>query len=164
MGTLGDCLREVADRLTAEREIQIKATARILGAAAQIAQNHDRLISEVSEMVQEDLAVWEVERLKREFGTLKAACAHFGKTARRWQDLAAQLEPPRALAPESPPDLAAQVARLQTQVQQLEDQVTTLQRALDRLQNLVVPVSSQPGFQDGAAGSSTKGRRGRGTR
>jgi len=134
MGSLGDRLREVADRLTAEREVQIKATARILGAAAQIAQNHDRLISEVSEMVQGDLAAWDIDRLKREFGTLKAACAHFGKNARRWQDLVAQLEPPRALPPAAPPDLAAQVHRLQTQVQQLEDQVTTLQRTIDQLQ------------------------------
>ncbi|HAN46516.1 MAG TPA: hypothetical protein DCQ32_08195 [Cyanobacteria bacterium UBA8156] len=141
MGTMGDRLREVADRLTAEREVQIKATARILGAAAQIAQNHDRLISEVSEMVQGDLAAWDVDRLKREFGTLKAACAHFGKTARRWQDLVAQLGTPTARLLPAAPDLAGEVHQLQTQVRQLQaqvhqlqDQVATVQRAIEQLQ------------------------------
>ncbi len=159
MGTLGDRLREVADRLTAEQEIQIKATARILGAAAQMAQNHDRLIAEVSEMVQGDLAAGEVERLKREFGTLKAACAHFGKTARRWQDLAAQLSPSRALPPGEPLDGAAQVQRLQAQVQELEKRVATLQRTVEQLQALVDRLG-----RDSAPASPAKGRKGRGAR
>ncbi|MGQ9865230.1 MAG: hypothetical protein ACUVSQ_02945 [Pseudanabaenaceae cyanobacterium] len=137
--TMGDRLREVADRLTAEREVQIKATARILGAAAQIAQNHDRLISEVSEMVQADLAAWDVDRLKREFGTLKAACGHFGKRARRWQDLAAQLATPIPQLSSAPPDWGEEVRRLQTQVRQLQDQVATLQRAIEQLQEGAAP-------------------------
>jgi Mg2+ and Co2+ transporter CorA len=54
-GTLGARVRQIADQLKEESDLQIKVTSRILGAAAQIAQNHDRLIEEVVEMVEEDL-------------------------------------------------------------------------------------------------------------
>jgi hypothetical protein len=53
--TAGDRIRKIADRLKQETSVQIKATSRILAAAAQISQNHDRLIEEVVEMVEEDL-------------------------------------------------------------------------------------------------------------
>ncbi|NJK59848.1 MAG: hypothetical protein HC918_05795 [Oscillatoriales cyanobacterium SM2_1_8] len=143
--TMGDRLREVADRLTTEREVQIKATARILGAAAQMAQNHDRLIAEVSDMVQEDLATQTARRvaqLQEEFGTLKAAKAHFGGKARSWQDLAAKwpsavevLALPAAVT-EPPPtvSLESQLQELQVQVGQLQGQISVLQQAVARLQ------------------------------
>jgi hypothetical protein len=53
--TAGDRIRKIADQLKQETSVQIKATSRILAAAAQISQNHDRLIEEVVEMVEEDL-------------------------------------------------------------------------------------------------------------
>ena len=55
---------------------RIKVTSRILGAAAQISQNHDRLIDQVSEMIQEDLAqeatvemgeIVTIDQLKKQF-------------------------------------------------------------------------------------------------
>ncbi|MCU0552665.1 MAG: hypothetical protein MUC48_25325 [Leptolyngbya sp. Prado105] len=53
--TAGDRIRKIADQLKQETSLQIKATSRILAAAAQISENHDRLIEEVVEMVEEDL-------------------------------------------------------------------------------------------------------------
>jgi D-aminopeptidase len=85
--TLGDRIRGIANQLREKSEVQIKATSRILGAAAQIAQNHDQLIDEVVEMVEEDLdqqaqvqpsEPYTVEKLQQQFKTLKDAKAHFG--------------------------------------------------------------------------------------
>jgi hypothetical protein len=95
--TLGDRLRDIAEELRQETNTQIKATSRILGAAAQMAQNHDQLIGEVVEMVEEDLeqsgfpVPYEVFDLKKEFKTLKVAKAHFGIKANSWVSLAAKL-------------------------------------------------------------------------
>jgi hypothetical protein len=52
---LANRIREIADRLSAETELQKKYTARILGAAAQIAQNQDSLITEVARLAESDL-------------------------------------------------------------------------------------------------------------
>ncbi|MBE9159827.1 hypothetical protein IQ265_23760 [Nodosilinea sp. LEGE 06152] len=98
--TLGDRLRGIAEELRQETDTQIKATSRILGAAAQMAQNHDRLIDEVVEMVEEDLermesgegqAPYDVASLQQEFKTLKAAKAHFGIKANGWDALVTKL-------------------------------------------------------------------------
>ncbi|WP_197064852.1 hypothetical protein [Leptolyngbya sp. KIOST-1] len=102
--TLGDRLRGIAAELRQETDTQIKATSRILGAAAQMAQNHDRLVDEVVEMVEEDLerlepgeavayavASYGVAQLKQDFKTLKAAKAHFGIKAGSWDALATKL-------------------------------------------------------------------------
>ncbi|MBD1875189.1 hypothetical protein H6F75_17025 [Nodosilinea sp. FACHB-131] len=98
--TLGDRLRNIAQELRQETDTQIKATSRILGAAAQIAQNHDQLISEVVEMVEEDLSrreqsenltTYKVSDLKQEFKTLKAAKDHFDIKANSWDSLATKL-------------------------------------------------------------------------
>ncbi len=98
--TLGDRLRSIAAELRQETDTQIKATSRILGAAAQMAQNHDQLIGEVVEMVEEDLerreqsealTTYTVSDLKQEFKTLKAAKAHFGIKANSWDLLAKKL-------------------------------------------------------------------------
>lgn len=100
LATLGDRLRGIAKELRQETDTQIKATSRILGAAAQMAQNHDQLISEVVEMAEEDLdrrdqgeplINYKVSDLKQEFKTLKAAKAHFGIKANSWDSLAAKL-------------------------------------------------------------------------
>lgn len=94
--TFGDQARQIADRLRKETNLQVKLTAQILGAAAQIAENHDRLIDEVVDMVEEDLDQREgqiqsaeitQEQLKRRFKTLKTAKAHFGIKAASWSVL-----------------------------------------------------------------------------
>ncbi|MBD2473247.1 hypothetical protein [Nostoc sp. FACHB-145] len=105
---LGDQIRSIADRLKQETEVQIKATSRILGAAAQISENHDRLINEVVEMVEEDLnneadtsqrQTYTVEALKKQYKTLKDAKAHFNLKANSWDALVNQLN---ALSLQSP--------------------------------------------------------------
>lgn len=97
---LGDQIRSIADRLKHETEVQIKATSRILGAAAQISENHDRLIDEVVEMVEEDLngqanisqkQNYTVEALRKQYKTLKDAKAHFNLKANSWNALVNQL-------------------------------------------------------------------------
>jgi hypothetical protein len=104
--TLSDRIRGIANELRQENDVQIKVTSRILGAAAQIAQNHDRLINEVVEMVEEDLGQqsqsefselyipesYTVEQLQQQFKTLKDAKAHFGGIkAASWVALASKL-------------------------------------------------------------------------
>jgi hypothetical protein len=94
--TLGEQVRKVADRLRQETNLQIKATSRILGAAAQIAENHDRLIHEVVDIVEEDLGqhpqlpeinTYTVDILKQKFKTLSEAKTHFGVKANSWDAL-----------------------------------------------------------------------------
>jgi hypothetical protein len=98
--TLGEQVRKIADQLKEERDLQIKVTSRILGAAAQIAENHDRLIGEVVDMVEEDLEqkndaypinIYTVETLKQQFKTLGEAKSHFGLKASSWAALVNKL-------------------------------------------------------------------------
>lgn len=98
--TLGEQVRRIADQLKEESDLQIKVTSRILGAAAQIAENHDRLICEVVDMVEEDLDkktyvyptnTYTIETLKQQFRTLGAAKSHFGLKANSWESLANKL-------------------------------------------------------------------------
>ena len=102
-GKLGEQVRRIADQLKQETDLQIKATSRILGAAAQIAENHDRLIHEVVDMVEEDLAQqtkvqqttnYTVDILKQQFRTLGEAKAHFGLKANSWVALVIKLNNP----------------------------------------------------------------------
>ncbi|MBD0386019.1 MAG: hypothetical protein ICV54_05660 [Nostoc sp. C3-bin3] len=97
---LGDQIRSIADRLKQETDVQIKATSRILGVAAQIAENHDRLISEVVDMVESDLNVekqvsqkyiYTIDILKQEFKTLRDAKAHFNLKVSSWESLVNKL-------------------------------------------------------------------------
>jgi hypothetical protein len=97
---LGDRVRTIADRLKQETEVQIKATSRILGAAAQIAENHDRLIDEVVDMVEEDIDrqtharqtnIYTVDLLKQQFKTLSEAKERFGIKAKSWVELVNKL-------------------------------------------------------------------------
>jgi len=97
---LGDRVRMIADRLKQETEVQIKATSRILGAAAQIAENHDRLIDEVVDMVEEDIDqqtrarqtnIYTVDLLKQQFKTLREAKDRFGIKAKSWIELVNKL-------------------------------------------------------------------------
>ncbi|PSN17110.1 hypothetical protein C7271_19455 [filamentous cyanobacterium CCP5] len=107
--TLGDRIRKVANRLREEDAVQIKATSRILGAAAKLAENHDRLIDEVVDMVNEDLDQqpaasfsenFTVDQLKQQFEKFSHAKAHFGIKASGWQALADKLND--QTAPDSP--------------------------------------------------------------
>ncbi|MES1024006.1 hypothetical protein ABN584_14040 [Gloeocapsa sp. BRSZ] len=95
---LGDRVRSIADQLKQETELQIKATARILGAAAQIAENHDQLIDEVFDMVEEDIEqnqakppIYTTNSLKQQFKTLRDAKTHFGLKAHSWVELVNKL-------------------------------------------------------------------------
>jgi hypothetical protein len=92
--SLGDQVRQVADQLQKEKNLQIKATSRILGAAAQISKNYDQLLDEVVCMAEKDLIQGSqkdscsVEILKNKFGTLREAKLHFGLKASSWKTLA----------------------------------------------------------------------------
>ncbi|MEH2394314.1 MAG: hypothetical protein V7K21_22525 [Nostoc sp.] len=97
---LGDQIRSIADRLKQETDVQIKTTSRILGAAAQIAENHDRLISEVVDLVESDLNVekqvsqkhiYTIDILKQQFKTLRDAKAHFNLKVSSWESLVNKL-------------------------------------------------------------------------
>ncbi|WAL60467.1 hypothetical protein [Thermocoleostomius sinensis] len=111
---LSDRLRHIVTQLRQEGEVQIKATSRILGAAAQIAENHDRLIDEVVDMVEEDLnqpspsplpalsEAYTVERLKQQFGKFQAAKDHFGVKASSWANLVDKLNQPITTPPQKP--------------------------------------------------------------
>lgn len=101
--TLGDRIRTITSQLRQEDDIQIKATSRILGAAAQLAENHDRLIDEVVEMVEEDLdqvaqspqpEAYTVEQLQQQFGSFAEAKDHFKLKARSWAALVEKLNEP----------------------------------------------------------------------
>ncbi|NJL63794.1 MAG: hypothetical protein HC903_20590 [Methylacidiphilales bacterium] len=111
---LGDKIRNIADRLKQETEVQIKATSRILGAAAQISENHDKLINEVVEMVEEDLEkqnqtyqqdIYTVEILKQKFKKLREAKEHFQLKATSWESLVNKLNNlfPQKLIPDNNP-------------------------------------------------------------
>lgn len=98
--TLGDRIRSIASQLRQEDDVQIKATSRILGAAAQLAENHDRLIDEVVEMVEDDLdqvasppqpEPYTVEKLQQQFENFNEAKAHFNLKARGWDALVEKL-------------------------------------------------------------------------
>jgi hypothetical protein len=101
--TLGDQVRSIANQIQQETDRQIKATSRILGAAAQISENHDRLIREVVDMVEEDLdnqthqaqtKPFTVDALKQQFRTLGDAKSHFGLKASSWVMLTNKLNHP----------------------------------------------------------------------
>jgi chorismate mutase len=109
---LGDKIRNIADKLKQETKVQKKATSRILGAAAQIAANHEQLINEVVEMVTEDLEqqtqvyeqdIYTVEILKQKFKTLREAKGYFNVKAPSWESLVNKLNElsPQKLIPES---------------------------------------------------------------
>ncbi|WP_375506410.1 hypothetical protein [uncultured Nostoc sp.] len=93
---LGDQIRSIANRLKQETDVQIKVTSKILGAAAQIAENHDRLITEVVDMVESDLNlenqasqkhIYTVDILKQQFKTLRDAKAYFNLKVSSWESL-----------------------------------------------------------------------------
>jgi len=139
--SLGDRLRNIASQLRQENEIQIKATARILGAAAQMAQNHDQLIDKVVEIVQEDLAqsqkptdLYTVQNLQQQFKTLKAAKAHFQVKASSWATLVEKLN--AASATPSPPESPLQSTVVQ-RLEGIEQEIQTIRQELTQIHQLL---------------------------
>ncbi|WP_199313537.1 hypothetical protein [Leptolyngbya sp. FACHB-671] len=117
--------------------MQIKATSRILGAAAKIAQNHDQLIDEVVEMVEEDLdkqthtessKPYTVEQLQKQFKTIKDAKAHFNIRANSWAALVSKLNEQSANSNSqtSKPQTNKRSANSGSQASKLQD--STIQR------------------------------------
>ena len=146
---LGDRIRDLTSQLRQERDVQIKATSRILGAAAQIAVNHDRLIDQVVDMVEDDLdqqtqlqpsATHTSEQLKQQFKSLKAAKAHFNLKATSWDALAAKLN-------EAPIDSSPKAANAQDSVVErlaaIEQELLLLRGDMNQVLNLLTLLVEQ---------------------
>ncbi|MEL7086155.1 MAG: hypothetical protein AAGM36_16850 [Cyanobacteria bacterium J06597_1] len=148
--SVGDRIRNIADRLQTSHVVQVKATSRMLGAAAQLAQNHDRLIEEVSEMVQEDLqqtvssnalscSTYTVEILKQQFTSLKAAKQHFGVSARGWAALADKLNTPNSqkiaasTSKQSQRTVSARLDAIEQELQHIRLSLATISEQLSHL-------------------------------
>lgn len=140
---LGDRLRQVAEQLRQEHGVQIKATAHILGAAAQIAENQDHLIEEVVEMVEADLdqqaqashaGSYVVEELKQQFGKLNDAKAHFGVKATSWAALAAKLNQqaakPRPLTAPNQGSVSQRLAAIEHEIQTMRGDMNQVLKLL----------------------------------
>ena len=136
--TYGDRIRKVADQLKQETQLQIKVTSRILGAAAQISQNYDRLIDQVSEMIQEDLAQEEtveivtIDQLKKQFKTLSEAKKHFNLKANSWTALTDKLN---QLIDVSPLDIKQ--SSVPQRLESIESQLKLLGDDLSQVINLL---------------------------
>lgn len=147
--TLGDRIRSIANQLEQEKNLQIKATSRILGAAAQISENHDRLINEVVEMVEEDLErasqtqdveMVTIKQLKQQFKTLNQAKAHFNIKTKSWVALADKLNGQKAI-PDASPDEIPVLQRLDQIEGEIKAFRTDLKQALNLLDLILKRVS-----------------------
>lgn len=145
ISTAGDRIRSIADQLKQETSLQIKATSRILGAAAQISENHDRLIHEVVEMVEDDLAQQTqspksvtIKQLQQRFKTLKQAKSHLGIKANTWASLVNQLNS-QTTPPNS--DERSMSQRLDTVECELQAVRTDLNQALKLLELILQKIS-----------------------
>lgn len=146
-GNAGDRIRAIADQLRQETSLQIKATSRILGAAAQISENHDRLIDQVVEMVEEDLErhtqpkpteTPTIAQLQQQFKTLKQAKSYFGIKANTWASLVDKLSQ-QTTDPNS--DQASVYQRLDTIERELQTIRADLSKALTVLKLILEKVS-----------------------
>jgi len=139
--TLGDRIRSIADQLKQETNLQIKATSRILGAAAQISENHDRLIDEVVEMVEEDLEqasqtqvvqMVTIEQLKQQFKTLNQARTHFNIKTKSWVALVDKLNEQKAISDASHDEIP-----VPQRLAQIEGDLKALRTDLNQVLNLL---------------------------
>ncbi len=139
--SLGDRIRGIADELKQESNVQIKATSRILGAAAQMSENHDRLIHEVSDMVQEDLdraskleviEIITIEQLKREFKSLTQAKQHFNLKAASWAALTDKLNERTAVVPSIPDpfSISQRLDSIEFELKELRDDLSQVTNVL----------------------------------
>lgn len=144
---LGDRIRDIADQLKQETYVQIKATSRILGAAAQISENHDRLIEEVSDMVQEDLDQAPdlvstepvvVEQLKQRFKTLAQAKVHFDIKANSWLALTEKINE-REKTP--PPNL--EKSCMSQQLESIDIDLKALRTDLNQVMNVLTMIAEK---------------------
>ena len=139
--TYGDRIRKVADQLKQETQLQIKVTSRILGAAAQISQNYDRLIDQVSEMIQEDLAQEEtveivtIDQLKKQFKTLSEAKKHFNLKANSWSALIDKVNQSIGISP-----LNAEQSSVSQRLESIESQLKLLGDDLSQVKNLLTMI------------------------
>lgn len=139
--SLGDRIRQIADQLRDDTAVQVKATSRILGAAAQLSVNHDQLIDEVVDMVEEDLdaastpqaPTYTVESLKQQYKTLAAAKKHFGLKANGWQALADKLNAPMTPQPASPSPSPDRLAKIESDLAALRHDVSQILVLLSQL-------------------------------
>jgi chromosome segregation ATPase len=151
--TLGDRIRSVADQLRQENQVQVKATARILGAAAKIAENHDQLIDEVAEMVEEDLdqqahnqhpeikpALYTVEQLQKQFKTLKEAKAHFNLKANGWEALVSKLNEQET---SSRPQASKPRNSVDQRLEAIERELQTMRGDINQIMNLVTQMAEK---------------------
>lgn len=148
---LGDRIRNLTSQLRQERDVQIKATSRVLGAAAQIAVNHDRLIDQVVEIVEEDLnqksqlqstELYTVDSLKQQFKSLKNAKAHFNVKANSWDTLAAKLnETSTSPSPKATSTQDTVAQRLDTIEQELQLLRGDMNQVLNSLATLIEKLS-----------------------
>jgi hypothetical protein len=145
-GTIGEQIRKIADRLQRETDVQITATSRILGAAAQISENHDQLIREVVGMVEEDLEnqsfdpqtnTFTVNSLKQHFKSLSEAKAHFGLKASSWIALCNKLNSlsTKTLIPsnDSEISLSKQLYVIETDIRAIRAEVSQVMLLLQQL-------------------------------
>jgi vacuolar-type H+-ATPase subunit E/Vma4 len=139
--TVGDRIRNIADQLKQETNLQITATSRILGAAAQISENHDRLIDEVVEMVEEDLEkasqtqgveLFTVKQLKQQFKTLNQAKAHLNIKTNTWATLVDKLNEQKAI-----PEVSHAEISVSQRLDKIEGDLKTVQTDLNQVLNLL---------------------------
>jgi hypothetical protein len=151
--TLANRIRSIASQLRQEDEVQIKATSRILGAAAKLAENHDRLIDEVVEMVEEDLdqqahaqahpqqPAYTTKQLQQQFKKLGDAKAHFGIKATSWANLVSKLneqaQPPTVSSPLLNSSQEAVCQRLEAIEQEMQMMRSDINRAVALLELIV---------------------------
>jgi hypothetical protein len=138
---LGDRIRGIADQLKQETHVQIKATSRILGAAAQISENHDRLIDEVSDMVQDDLAraaeleeidSITIEQLKQKFKNLAQAKQYFNLKASSWAALTDKLNERTAV-----PQIIPAQSSISSRLDSIEVELKELRANLSQVTNVL---------------------------
>jgi MoxR-like ATPase len=137
---LGDRIRNLTQKLRQEDEIQVKATVKILGAAAQMAQNYDRLVDEVVKVVEADLQhqppiTYTEKQLRQQFTNLKAAKSHFNIKASSWsvlvEKLNTQARQPSNLTEDA--SLELRVKNLELGIQRIQVQMTDMLALINQL-------------------------------
>jgi signal recognition particle GTPase len=140
--TFGEKVRKIADQLKQETNLQIKATSRILGAAAQIANNHDRLIDEVVEMVEEDLIQqdsapqpieYTIATLKEQFKSLNEAKLHFGVKASSWAALVNKLNRGESTAQASNTTSQSEASLISKRLDAIESEIQVMHVELRKI-------------------------------
>jgi hypothetical protein len=137
---LGDRIRNLTQQLREADQVQTEATVRILKAAAVMSQNYDRLVDEVVEVVEHDLAqpiaatVHTEQSLKQQFASLKEAKSYFNIPARSWSALVEKLNERSTAVPivaTAPVDLLQRITALETAVDGMRQEMMQIRSLLD---------------------------------